>query len=137
MKGWTIETLKEHYDTLLTERAKRAEERHAAAQLSIQAALAAADKAVLKSEEAVEKRFESVNEFRGALDDKSRLNMPRQEVELALAGLRERIDRLEHASTGIRSEHIGTKAGYVWAVGVVGLLATIVSIVAMILTLVS
>lgn len=43
------------------------------------AALEAADKAIAKSEASVEKRFESVNEFRGQLNDQARTFMGRDE----------------------------------------------------------
>lgn len=43
-------------------------------------ALAAADKAVTKAEIATEKRFEGVNEFRGALSDQTAKLFPREEA---------------------------------------------------------
>jgi hypothetical protein len=48
---------------------------------AVNAALAAADRAVNKAEIASEKRFENMNEFRGALADSARLLMPRSEFE--------------------------------------------------------
>ncbi len=131
--AWTIETLKEHYDALLTERAARASERVASAQRSIEAALAAADKATTKAEEAIERRLEGVNEFRATLGDQQRLLMPRSEVEVMLQELRGRIERLEAARVGATSEQAGVKAGYVWAIGVVGLILTILTVTSVLL----
>jgi len=56
------------------------------------AALNAADKAILKQEEATEKRFDSVNEFRGQLSDQAQTFMPRKESEVKMDALTEKID---------------------------------------------
>ena len=63
---------------------------------AVNAALAAADRAVNKAEVASEKRFENMNEFRGALADSARLLMPRAEVEQSLKVLSNKVDMLEH-----------------------------------------
>lgn len=56
------------------------------------AALAAADKAIQKSEAAVEKRFDAVNEFRAQLSDQAASFMPRKESDVRMDALIERID---------------------------------------------
>lgn len=100
---WTVETLRIHLterladlDTLIHERdaaqtfaarlAFAAQETALAAALAttekaMQAAFAASDRAISKSEDANEKRFESVNEFRQALTDQTASFMPRFEIE--------------------------------------------------------
>jgi hypothetical protein len=107
--GWTITTLKEHYDVRLAAQGK-----------AVDAALAAAKEAVTKAEAASEKRFESINEFRGTLADQQRTLMPRAEAEkdaeafrTGLAAANARLDRMEGQGTGKRD---------VWAyiVGAVG-----------------
>jgi hypothetical protein len=62
---------------------------------AVNAALAAADRAVNKAEIASEKRFENMNEFRGALADSARLLMPRAEYEQAMRGITNKVELLE------------------------------------------
>jgi hypothetical protein len=52
------------------------------------AALAASEKAIIKSEASSEKRFEAVNEFRQQLSDQTRAYMPREVAEALIAELR-------------------------------------------------
>ena len=54
---------------LIDEREERTKERFHAMKVAIDAALAAADRAVNKAEQSTEKRFEGVNEFRATLAD--------------------------------------------------------------------
>jgi acyl transferase domain-containing protein len=86
-------------------------------------ALAAADKAVTKAEDATEKRFESVNEFRLTLSDRDRLSMTRTEFETFKEGSRSEFDQLRSSNaekfTGIlarldRAEGKGAGIGAVW-----------------------
>jgi hypothetical protein len=82
---WTVDTLKEHYDTLLSER-KEAQQRAidsallAAKELNAQA-LQAANERFAAFVAATDKRFESVNEFRGTLSDQATTLLPRAEYE--------------------------------------------------------
>ncbi len=73
---WTVSTLKEHFDQL-----------RASDQEAIAAALAAAEKAVTKAEEASSKRFESVNEFRQTLSDQTATFLTRKEAMAALTAV--------------------------------------------------
>lgn len=50
-------------------------------QLAVEAAFAASEKAISKAEAAAEKRFESVNEFRGQLSDQTKTFLPRETFE--------------------------------------------------------
>jgi hypothetical protein len=59
---------------------------------AVNAALAAADRAVAKAESAADKRFESVNEFRASLNDQARMLMPRAEAEQLQRTLNEKLD---------------------------------------------
>lgn len=153
--GWTVDTLKYHMDqrfessseslrdlrTMLDERyqtqtkatdaafaaqQKAMETAFIAADKAVQAALQAAKEAVNKAEVAAEKRFESVNEFRGQLADQANTFMPRTEVAAAQQRNSERIDdiskRLERAE--------GNRTGMLAAVGIsVSLAAILVTIV--------
>lgn len=136
--GWTMSTLYLHLTSQLRDVEKRSE--HARnemdrryAQLyeqtdkSLSAALAAAKEAVSKAELATEKRFESVNEFRGTLSDQTARLMPRTEVDGKIASITEkladigaRLDRDEGKSAGVSSN-----------------MATVIAIIAVIGTLFS
>jgi len=93
---------------------KTNEMRFAAQEKAVTAALAAADRAVTKAEIASEKRFDSVNEFRGALEDKERSMVPRSEYELAVKGLSEKIDAL--VSRFAARESHGRGANDMWVI---------------------
>lgn len=59
------------------------------------AALVAADKAIVKSELANEKRFENVNEFRGQLADQAATFIPRKEAEQRIDNVAEKLAEAE------------------------------------------
>jgi hypothetical protein len=96
---------------------------------AVAAALAAAKEAVNKAETAIERRLENTNEWRETFSDRDRMLMPRGEAEVALAGLREKIDALTISHREHKSNEAGTAAGWSKAIGVVGLVALIVSII--------
>lgn len=82
-------------------------------------ALSAAKEAVAKAEVAVEKRFESVNEFRQSLDDLSRLQMPRAEAEALFRTLDEKVAGIIRAQDTTRDQ--GTGRDDTWALVAAGL----------------
>jgi hypothetical protein len=92
-------------------------------------ALAAADKAVSKAETATEKRFESVNEFRQALSDQTRTFISKVEFDLVrdtnAARLAELISRLDKTE----GKAVGLNAGWVYLLGGLSVVATLVSLV--------
>ena len=96
MPDWTFDTLKEHFETLLKER-----------DLRVSQQFDALDKAVNKAEIATEKRFESVNEFRGQLNDQSRSLMPRPETEALIKSMNER-NEAEHQSMNDKVQALST-----------------------------
>jgi len=148
--GWSLETAIDyllsmmnekdtHIRTLINGNDKRYEERFGASQKALElglagqkseisAALAAADRAVQKAETATEKRFESVNEFRGTLDNQQRTLIPRSEVDVLVKGLEAKIDQLTKQFDAMQAERMGVKGGYGYAVGIAGLLLTLVSL---------
>jgi len=110
---------------------------------AINAALASADRAVTKAELATEKRFESVNEFRATLDTQQRTLIPRSEVAVIQDGLNEKIAQLTKAVDELRSvnanrafEHRGVRDGWGYAVGAVGFLLAIGSLIALVIRMV-
>jgi hypothetical protein len=102
----------------------------AAQKEAINAALAAADRAVSKAELATEKRFESVNEFRGTLDNQQRTLIPRSEVDVMVKGVEEKIQNLTKLMDGVQAERLGIKGGWGYAVGVAGFVALVYGFVA-------
>lgn len=104
---WTISTLKEHYDYVLKERDEKINQKFTSLEL-----------AVLKAEQATEKRFESVNEFRAQLTDQSRTFIARTEYE---AGYIELTKQVEDLKTRIdKADNLKTGGGQIWAYVVSG-----------------
>jgi len=116
------------YKALLDERDRRYTERHAALEKSFLLAMSSADKAVQKAETAIERRLEGVNEFRATLADQQRLLMPRAEVEVIVNSMNERIADLKQQLDTLKAERQGIKGGWGYAVGVVGLVLAILSL---------
>jgi len=107
---------------------------------AVASALAASDRAVNKAEVASEKRFDSVNEFRATLADQQRTLMPRAETETLFKNIGEKIESIQTAlvekiSVLERSLNVGSgqksgvKEGWGYAVGAIGLLLAIVSVI--------
>src|SRR4026207_456854 len=88
----------------------------------------AAERAVTEAELATEKRFESVNEFRGTLDNQQRTLIPRSEVTVLIEGVNEKIANLTKIVDAMQAERAGIKGGWGYAVGVVGLLLALGSL---------
>ena len=143
---WSLETLHEHVLSIIASNDRRYEERFAASQRAVElglagtkseisAALAAADRAVMKAEVATEKRFEGVNEFRGALDQQQRTLIPRAEVDVLMKGIEQKIeqntkqlDAQQKQLTAIAAERAGIKGGWGYAVGIVGFMLALGSL---------
>ena len=139
--GWTLETLYAHFSAILAEMDLRYQQRFdsqtkaleaafSAADKAVTAALTAAEKAVTKAEIAAEKRFDAVNEFRGAYQDIIREQMPRAEAEQRLSALAEKVDDLKLGATQSAGRSAGLGAGWVYVIGAVSLLGTLVAIYA-------
>jgi hypothetical protein len=133
-KGWTTDTALDHILAIIASNDRRYEERFAASQKAldiglagtkneITVALAAQDRAVQKAEAATEKRFESVNEFRGTLDNQQRTLIPRSEVDVLVRGLNEKIAQLTKQMDAMTSERKGGQQ--MWAVIVAGVMTLI------------
>ena len=71
-------------------------------------ALTAAKEAVAKAETAAEKRFDSVNEFRGQLKDQAATFMPRAEVEIRLKPIDTKLVEIDQRLTQIVSRAEGS-----------------------------
>jgi hypothetical protein len=100
-----------------------------------------AKEAVNKAETASEKRFDGVNEFRQTLADQQRTLMPRSEVDVIIKGLEDKIaaqnqtisdqnGRIIALASAQSGQKQGIKDGWGLAVGIVGFVLVILSIMA-------
>lgn len=103
--GWTLATLKQHLE-------KQIEAVEGAAKL----ALEAADKAADKADAAFEKRMDSTNEWRGALDDQAKRAATIQMFDT----LKERVEAVERKVDAMLNKVVGFGA----------LIAVVVSVIA-------
>jgi hypothetical protein len=124
MSEWTVDTLKEHFDAL------REDDQEA-----IAAALAAAKEAVIKAEVASEKRFEGINEFRGALNDVVSRNVTRNEWSSSHEALIEKITELQRRADKNEGRGSGLSSAGAIAVGAIGVIGTIAFIIDIIIKL--
>lgn len=95
----------------------------------IRATLVASEKAITKAEQAAEKRFESVNEFRAALNDNQRTFIPRIEAELLFKQLSSKVDVNTNAILTKTAEGTGIHKGWTLLVGAIGIISMVTSIV--------
>jgi hypothetical protein len=146
-----IAALKHHLEQTMLERDKRYEHRYDAIAATvetglasqkeasraaldgqkeaIQAALVAQKEAVAKAEASAEKRFEVADKTRLEQAEQQRLLMPRAESESRFVMLSEKISVLEGFRTEQLSKGSGAKEGYGFAIGVVGLVLVLLSII--------
>lgn len=115
-------TLREHVEALMVAERLRVDERFAAQDKGVSAALAAADRAVTKAEVAVEKRFDGVNEFRQALNDQTKTFIPRVEAEKQTANLTEKIEEINKRVTRGEGNREGMSATWGWVFAGIGAL---------------
>jgi hypothetical protein len=132
MSDWTVDTLKEHIDQRFDDNKLALDAALASADRATSAALASSKEAIVKSEAAAEKRFESVNEFRKTLTDQTASFMPRSEVETRMSALSEKVsgitDRL-NTSAGQQEGSKLTKSNIYAAIGIVGTLSGVLTFV--------
>ena len=94
--------------------------------------------AVSKSETSVESRFQSVNEFRATLADQQREFMPRPEVNVLMSAINQKYDEMNGRfialSAELRGNQAGKSQGWGWAIGALGIILTVLSIIAFFMT---
>lgn len=118
---WTVETLRQHIAELREADGKAIAAALAAAEKAVAAALAAAERAVEKAEANAEKWRNSANEWRGAMNDRERVLMPRAEAEVRLAVV-------ERAVTLSSGRGTGLQAAWGYLVGAIGIAVAIISL---------
>ena len=118
MSDWTIDTIKEYFEKILTEKDK-----------AIGIALASAKEAVGVAEKNAEKWRDNANEWRDAMNDREKKFLSREEFVLfkdssqkALVVEKERADKDEGKGKGLN-------AFWGYLVGVIGVIIAILSII--------
>jgi hypothetical protein len=110
-------SLRDHLQALMAEMDKRYQQRFDDQTRAIDAAFAASKEAVTKAEVATESRLQSMNEFRGTIEDQARGKVSKEQFEAfhesatkadealreLIGALGSRLDRIEGKSTGISS----------------------------------
>jgi hypothetical protein len=105
-EGLTVREL----HAIMNERDKANAQRFGDQSKAVDAALAAAEKAVLKAENAADKRFESVNEFRKTLSDQTSTFATKAEADIRFKGLEEKIN----AVVAYQLKTQGSSEGTTW-----------------------
>jgi hypothetical protein len=107
---------------------------------SLAISIITASNAVQKAEIAAEKRFDGVNEFRATLADQQRNLIPRTEVDVLVQGINEKIatqamfindqnNRVIALAATVSGRSEGTSSGWGYAVGAIGLVIAVMSII--------
>lgn len=117
ISGWTTDTLKGYVDQRFRDQEK-----------AVDAALAAAEKAVATANSANDKRFESVNEFRGQLGDQVTTFMPRKEYDARHETLETRVAELTDRMNRTEGRGIGLNAGWLYLLGGIAAVGTVISL---------
>ncbi len=114
------------FKELMSERDVRYSQRALSQDNAVKNALETSEKAIIKAEDATEKRFASVNEFRQTLADQANLLMPRAEYTVQHQALVDKVQNTEERLNEIQKEYFGTQArgvgvregwGYIVAAG--------------------
>jgi len=131
--GLTVDTLKILLDARLAEADRRYEQRFYSQQQAVEAAFYAAKEATTKAENASERRFESINEFRAQLADQAATLVTRNEVNARFDAIGEKVSDLADRvnRSGGRAAGVTDARGLtIAAIGLlIGLSAVAVSIV--------
>lgn len=117
-QGWSLSTLFTHFNALL-----------AAQKEAVAIAQGAADRAMVKAENASEARFAGVNEFRQSLNDYQRTLMPRNESEIRFKAIEDKVETIEKLLVQNQGKGQGLHAGWSYIVGGLGALAIIVDLI--------
>lgn len=138
--GWTVDTLKQHYDKLREADQIAIQAALVTQEKAVAAALAATKEAMLKAETASEKRFESVNEFRKTLSDQTNTFLPRSEYNANHKALEDKIDTkctaLEDKIQGLTDRMNITSGKTEGSDKTVGKIVTAISVTGVILSIV-
>lgn len=118
----------EGFKDLMAERDRRYEQRFSAMDEKTSLALTSSEKAIAKSDAATEKRFDSVNEFRGTLSDQAASLLPRGEAVVKFAAYDEKISALEARLNVREGTGAGLKAMWGYVLAAILLVVSLVSL---------
>lgn len=110
ISGWTTDTLKEYFESVVSGNDKRYQQRFDAQEAANLYARA------------------QQNEFRGALQDVGEKQMPRTEAEALFKAQAEKVDALQARMDRTEGRSGGIGASWGWLVGAVGLVGAIIAI---------
>lgn len=121
---------------IIDERDLRYTERFKATDEKTGLALTASEKAVTKAENATEKRFDSVNEFRGSLKDQASTLLPRAEAEAKFKAYDDKVEDLKKdiaslretrsATSGKERKQVEDMGLFQWAIGLLILIGGVI-----------
>lgn len=111
------------------ERDRRYEDRFKATDDRTGLALTSSEKAVAKAEIATEKRFDSVNEFRGQLKDQAATLLPRAEAMVEFNSIRKDMEELKKSVTLSQGRSLGFSASWGIAISVMLLAIAIMGLI--------
>lgn len=94
---WNPRSLKEYFEAILREREKHFDDQ-----------IAAADRAVTKAEQALDRRLEAMNELRDALDTAQKTFVTRNELATLQEQVNRRFDEMLDPETGIYARVAGS-----------------------------
>lgn len=129
---WTVDLLKEHLDAQLAALEVRYDERYQAQKAAIE-----------KAENATERRFAGVNEFRQALSDQTSTYLRREEyaayhdsLVAKVDAMDSRLDRIEAASLAVAAAGIERRSGQSSSSAVASVIVSVVIATMMLIALV-
>lgn len=99
----------------------------------MQAALTATERAIIKADVANEKRFDSVNEFRQTLSDQATQFVTNAEFAVATTAMNQRLEDIKTRLDKQEGKGAGLNAGWLYLLGVVAALGTIVSFIVLLI----
>lgn len=123
-----IAALKDHLGELSIERQRALEAALAASDRAREAALTSAEKAVLRAQADIEKRFDSVNEFRRTLSDQAAAFATRNEVAQRFAALEKDMRVMEKQLDNAAGATSGRGGSWTYLIQGVSLVGTLIAI---------
>lgn len=115
---WTFMTLKDYFERIIKEHDRLYDER-----------FESQTEALTRTGTAIDRRFESVNEFRGQLSDQARTFMTRDEATQRIDSLAEKIDILSRIAERRSGQSTGLSAGWGYLVSLVTVSVLVVSVI--------
>ena len=114
---WTINALREYFERALKDADTRYEQRFNDQK-----------EAIVKAEEATERRFEGVNEFRQTLGDQAASFATRMEVNQQMLAVNEKVDLVTSRMDRLDGRSGGNNQTILWVIAGVGILGTLAGI---------